>query len=176
MSLPELCLVDTNVPKTANLASQAEGNSGVPDQCVLACIVAIEHVIKTRGLVIDEGGEIFDEYRQNLSMRGQPGVGDRFMKWVHDNRWGFHESQRVSVTKKGNSYVEFPVHADLAGFDPSDMKFVAVANHHPDKPPILQATDSKWWEWNDALKDSGITVCFLCSEFVQSKYAKKIGP
>lgn len=87
MRLPKKCLVDTNVPKTANLATQPDPNSDVPDCCVLACIEAVEHVIKKRGLVIDAGDEIFDEYRQQLSMKGQPGVGDRFIKWVHDNRW-----------------------------------------------------------------------------------------
>ncbi len=130
-------------PKTANLATQPDPDSDVPDACVLACIEAVEHVIKTRGLIIDTGDEIFDEYRQQLSMKGQPGVGDRFMKWVHDNRWSLNITQRVSVTKNGDSYDEFPIHNGLNDFDKSDMKFVAVANAHPDKPPILQATDSK---------------------------------
>ena len=75
---------------------------------MLACVEAVEHVIKKRGLIIDAGDEIFDEYRQQLSMKGQPGVGDRFMKWVHDNRWSLHHSQRVSITKNGDSYDEFP--------------------------------------------------------------------
>lgn len=81
MNLPKKCLVDTNVPKTANLATQPDPQANVPDACVLACIEAIEHVIRKRGLVIDAGDEIFDEYRQQLSMKGQPGLGDRFMKW-----------------------------------------------------------------------------------------------
>ena len=88
MSLPMKCLVDTNVPKTANLATQPDPQSDVPDSCVVACIEAIRHVINKRSLIIDAGDEIFDEYRRQLSMRGQPGVGDRFMKWVHDNRFG----------------------------------------------------------------------------------------
>ena len=49
-----------------------------PMRVCLACIEAVEHVIKKRGLVIDAGDEIFDEYRRQLSMKGQPGVGDRF--------------------------------------------------------------------------------------------------
>ncbi len=110
MNLPKKCLVDTNVPKTANLATQPDPNSDVSDACVLACIEAIEHVINKRGLIIDAGDEIFDEYRQQLSMKGQPGVGDRFMKWVHDNRWSLHDSQRVTITRNGDSYDEFPTH------------------------------------------------------------------
>lgn len=175
MSLPRKCLVDTNVAKTANLATQPDPNAEVPDACVLACIKAIEHVIKQRGLVIDAGDEIFDEYRQQLSMKGQPGVGDVFMKWVHDNRWGLPDSQRVSITKSGDSYNEFPAHKGLEDFDISDRKFVAVSNAHPRKPAILQATDSKWWGWKKALEEVGITVHFVCPEYVKAKYAEKIG-
>ena len=175
MKLPNKCLVDTNVPKTANLASQPDLKSDVPDRCVLACIEAIEHVMKKRGLVIDAGGEIFDEYRQQLSMKGQPGVGDQFMKWVHDNQWSLPDVNRVAITQNGDSYDEFPVHEGLMNFDISDRKFVAAANAHPAKPSILQATDSKWWGWKDALMDIDITVHFLCPEYVKTKHAEKIG-
>ncbi|MCP5426549.1 MAG: hypothetical protein H6970_16000 [Gammaproteobacteria bacterium] len=175
MSLPKTCLVDTNVPKTANLATQPDPNSDVPDACVLACIEAVEHVIKMRALVIDASDEIFDEYRQQLSMKGQPGVGDGFMKWVHDHRHGLQDSQRVNITKNGDSYEEFPTHDGLHDFDKSDRKFVAVAYAHVNKPPILQATDSKWWGWKDALAEVGITVQFLCPEYVRTKYAIKMG-
>ncbi len=174
MILPKKCLMDTNVPKTANLAL-------APDQvpqdlvgCVLACVEAVEHVIKKQALVMDAGEEIFDEYRQQLSMKGQPGVGDRFMKWVHDNRWSFPEANRVQITKNGESYDQFPAHAGLTQFDPSDRKFIAVANAHPEKPAIIQATDSKWWGWKDALGEVGITVHFLCHDYVQKKYVKKM--
>ncbi len=174
MSLPKKCLVDTNVPKTANLAIQPDPDSDVSYACVLACIEAVEHVIKKRCLIIDAGDEIFNEYRQQLSMKGQPGIGDRFMKWVHDYRWSLHDSQRVSITRSGESYDEFPIRDGLDNFDNSDRKFVAVSNAHADKPPILQATDSKWWGWKDALAEVGITVRFLCPEYVQAKYAEKM--
>ena len=108
-------------------------------------------------------------------MRGQPGVGDIFMKWVHDNRWSLPDSDRVTISKDGDSYKQFPEHEGLVNFDISDRKFVAVANAHPEKPPILQATDCKWWGWKNALKDVGITVHFLCSEYVKTKYEEKFG-
>ena len=175
MSLPDKCLVDTNVPKTANLATQPDPNSDMPDECVLSCIEAVEHVIQKHELIIDSGDEIFDEYRGQLRMKGQPGVGDRFMKWVHDHRWSLPDSQRVSITKNGDSYNEFPEHEGLIDFDISDRKFVAAANAHPEKPPILQAADSKWWGWKDALEEVGITADFLCPEYIEAKYDKKMG-
>ncbi|MBU1172831.1 MAG: hypothetical protein KKD44_25005 [Proteobacteria bacterium] len=175
MSLPRKCLVDTNVPKTANLSIDPEQVPLDLAHCVLACVEAVEYVIKNRGLVIDAGDEIFDEYRKQLSMTGQPGTGDRFMKWVHDNRWSLPDSNRVTISKDGDSYHQFPVHDDLKDFDTSDRKFVAVANEHPEKPMILQATDSKWWGWKDALSEVGIAVHFLCPEYVMAKYAEKMG-
>lgn len=175
MNLAKKCLVDTNVPKTANLATQPDSGSDVSHACILACIEVIEQVIKKRGLVIDAGDEIFDEYRQQLSMKGQPGMGDAFMKWVNDHRYNLAYCDRVPITPNDASYNEFPVHDGLANFDQSDRKFVAVANAHPAKPPILQATDSKWWGWNAALVEVGLTVQFLCPEYVETKYAEKIG-
>ena len=174
MSLPNKCLVDTNVPKTANLALAPDKVPCELTGCVLACVEAVEHVIKKRGLVIDAGDEIFDEYRQQLSMKGQPGVGDHFMKWVHDNRWSLPDSDRVTIKKNGESYDQFPDHDGLAQFDSSDRKFIAVANAHPDKPPILQATDSKWWGWKDVLAEVGITVHFLCPDYAKAKYEEKM--
>ena len=86
-NMPQKCIVDTNVPKIAN---RAQNPDSVPDElatCVLNCVEAIEHIVTKGGLVIDDGDEIFTEYHRQLRMSGQPGVGDLFMKWVHDNRW-----------------------------------------------------------------------------------------
>ncbi len=175
MSYPGLCVVDTNVAKAANLAVQPDKASDLPDECVLKCIEAIEHVINKKGLVIDAGDEIFNEYRQQLKMSGQPGMGDHFMKWVHDHRWSLPDSQRVEINPCGETYSEFPEHEDLHSFDSSDRKFVAVSNAHPDKPTILQATDSKWWGWKDALSECGITVHFVCQSYIQTKFKEKMG-
>lgn len=171
--LPEKCLVDTNVPKTANLALNP---TTIPQEltgCVLACVEAVEHVVKQSGLVLDSSDEIFTEYRSNLSLSGQPGVGDTFAKWVHDNQWNTGKVTRITINRNGDSYDEFPNHDGLIQFDKSDRKFIAVANAHPAKPPVLQATDSKWWGWKDALKEVGITVQFLCADYVESKYQEK---
>ena len=141
MNLPQnKWLVDTNVPITANLAvtPAAIGNELV--DCVQACVETIERIVNKGGLVMDEGNEIFDEYRDNLSLSGQPGLGNVFMKWVHDHSWNADKVTQVRITKNEDSYDEFPDHVGLRNFDPSDRKFVAVANAHPEKPPIVQAT------------------------------------
>lgn len=173
-TLSKKCLVDTNVPKTANLAIDP---AAIPDElvlCVQACVEAVQHVVKNGGLVLDASNEIYNEYRQQLLMQGQPGVGDRFMKWVHDHQYKLADVDRVEITRNGESYDQFPAHSGLTQFDKSDRKFIAVANAHQDKPPVLQATDSKWWGWRAALIDVGITVRFLCPDYVQKKYVKKM--
>jgi hypothetical protein len=171
MTLPELCVVDTNVPRVANLEATPDPTSDVLDTCILACVKAIKHVKNERALVIDAGDEIFTEYRNNLSLKGQPGVGDIFMKWVHDSRWKLPDSNRVTITKDGETFAEFPQNPALNNFDPSDRKFVAVANAHPCKPPILEAVDSDFFAYKDALAQSGITVQFVSDEC--EKYAAK---
>lgn len=172
--IPLKCLVDTNVPKTANRSLDPTTIPKELADCVLECVKAVEHIITKGGLVMDAGDEIFNEYRRQLKMKGQPGVGDRFVKWVHDNRWKFPNVDRVAITKNGKTYDQFPDHAGLAQFDYSDRKFIAVSNAHPDKPPILQATDSKWWGWKDALAEVGITVHFLSPDYVKAKYTEKM--
>lgn len=175
MSLPKKCLVDTNVPINANLAYDP---NGIPEDlvaCVQSCVDAIEHVMKNGEFVIDSGDEIYGEYLNKLCLSGRKGVGNAFMKWVHDKRWTLPDVDRVAITGDGESYAEFPVHDGLVKFDISDRKFVAAANAHPAKPPILQATDSKWWGWKEALMEVGITVQFICREYVETKHAEKMG-
>ena len=49
-------------------------------------------------------------------------------------------------------------------FDPADRKFIAVALAHPEKPPILQAVDSQWWDFRDAFRRNGVIVEFICED------------
>lgn len=169
-------VVDTNVAKTANLATSPSTPEDLPTACILACVEALEQVIADESLVLDDGDEIFNEYLHQLSLSGQPGMGDRFMKWVFDHRWQLPARDRVKITASGESYAEFPQHPGLVDFDRSDRKFVAVAHAHPDHPPILQATDSKWWGWKEALAQVGVEVQFLCPDYAARKYAEKMAP
>lgn len=175
LKVPAKCIVDTNVPIAANMATDP---AEIPDElvgCVQVCVAAITVVMEQGGLVIDAADDIFNEYQANLRLAGQPGLGDAFIKWVHDKRWSFPEEDRVAITRDGASYEEFPDHKDLSAFDNSDRKFVAVSNAHPKKPPILQATDSKWWGWYEALAKVGIKVQFLCPTYIEKKYEQKVG-
>jgi hypothetical protein len=166
----ELVVVDTNVPLTANGAADASLD------CVAACIAAVREVVEDRHrLAIDDDYRIIREYMNRLRASGEPGWGDRFLRWVLTHQ----RSERciwVPITatdEDAGEFAEFPHAEELGEFDRSDRKFVAVANAHPAKPPILQGVDSKWWGWRGALRAAGIRVRFLCEAEIAAKYEKK---
>ena len=103
----------------------------------------------------------------NLSLSGQPGAGDAFMKWVFQNQANESHCELVPITLINcieQDFEEFPDDPDLADFDRSDRKFVAVALTSQHSPPVLNATDSDWWKWRQALERNGIEIEFLCDD------------
>jgi hypothetical protein len=165
-------IVDTNVPIVAN------GHSAqASEELVEKCIDALMQITREGGLVLDDNGLIFEEYSRNLNFSGQPGTGDAFMKWVHDNQWNPEFCERRSITPLFNDsrgFEEFPTAPALAQFDASDQKFVAVANASEPKHPILEAVDFKWWGWKDALAQEGIIVVFLDEDAAQAGYEQHL--
>jgi hypothetical protein len=166
-----ICVVDTNVPLVANRKSDVSENG------VLVCIKQLEQIIENGCIAIDDKWLILKEYMNKLSPSGQPGIGDAFLKWVLTNKSNPKLCHCVSISYKNENsdFEEFPTHDGLAGFDISDKKFVAVSVAHIKHPPILQASDCKWWGWKDFLKECGVEVIFLCPEEAEVMYLKKIG-
>lgn len=169
-----MVVIDTNVPIAAS-----ERSPQASAECILACQAAILEVLQDRRrLALDDGGRIIQEYRQNLSPSGQPALGDQFLKWVFTNWANAERCELVPITARDEAagdFEEFPGVPGLEAFDPADRKFVAVSNAHAEKPPILQALDSKWWGWKEALSSAGITVEFLCPSEVKETYERKFG-
>lgn len=155
-------LVDTNVPLVAN----GKATQAAPE-CVSACVDALLCVRERRCLLLDEGGLILEEYRRNLSPSGEPGAGDAFFKWLWDNQSNTKRCRTFQITAdQDRGFTEFPSDPDLAGFDGSDRKFVAVALASALSPPVMNASDSDWWEHRAALKRHGVQVEFLCPELM----------
>lgn len=157
-------IVDTNVPITANGdAPQAS------TECKTKCIDWIEKIIQSHYILrLDDGWHILDEYERRLRSEGQPGVGDRLLRWVLINRPNPARCRLVPITPlDGNGpspFAEFPSDPALAGFDPDDHKFVAVALADQAKAPILNATDRDWWEYRIPLEANGVQIEFLCAD------------
>ncbi len=169
--VPLRCVVDTNVTTTANGA-----NDDAPPSCVAASAKALQAVIASGHVFIDDAGSIVAEYRSNLSASGQPGPGDAFLKWLLTHEWGGERVTRVAITPAGDDqgFAELPLPPADVVYDPSDRKFLAVAAAHPEHPPVLQAFDTKWWGWRAALREAGVRITFLCEDAVARKYTEKM--
>lgn len=159
-------VVDTNVAVVANRASPQAG-----PQCVRACVAALR-TARDEIVVLDNGMRILREYMNNLSMAGQPGPGDMFMKWVFDNQAVPSRCESVPLTLRSTDpedFNEFPDEKALSGFDRSDRKFVAVALASQNNPEILNAVDSDWWNYRVPLAEHGVRISFLCPDQFDEK-------
>ena len=143
-------VVDTNVAVVANGRDWLDRAPG----CVQACIQIVREITADGCIAVDDLWLILREYKNNLNESGEPGVGDQFLKWVLTNTF---TPRCCLVTMR-----EFPDHPELSTFDPSDRKFVQVALAHNELPPILQATDTKWRQFEALLRQHRIDVRFLC--------------
>jgi len=155
-------VIDTNVLAVANGA-----HSLARESCVHACIQALLEARQT-GVLVDEGREIFDQYRRNASHSGQPGVGDAFWKWLWDNQANERVCIQVPLTwnAEDSNYAEFPADPELATFDRSDRVFVAVAIASGVDPDVLNASDTDWWIARHALARHDVHVVFVCPELM----------
>ena len=118
-----MVIIDTNVAVVAN------GKSGQASrECVDTCIHRLQGIMRGETkLVLDAEWKILGEYSRNLHSSGRPGTGDRFLRWVLNNR--NTECVSVPIRPIENSQTEFeafPTDPALGDFDPDDRKFIAV--------------------------------------------------
>ena len=160
-----MVIVDTNVAVVANGKSVQSSR-----ECVDTCIHRLQGIMhgETK-LVLDNEWAILREYMQNLHSNGAD-AGDRFLAWCLRNWKSPEQCDLVSITPIEGSETEFegfPGDSELENFDPDDRIFIAVAHKHPDKPPILQAVDSQWLDFSDALGRHGVKVKFVCKDDIR---------
>jgi len=152
-------VIDVNVAIVANGASKQADTS-----CELACVRALRQVGENL-ISIDDGDHILSEYRRHLSMRGQPGVGDEFMHWIHQNQHTPTKCERVPIVdNQDRIFDEFPSDPDLCRFDADDRKYVAVALGSSHNPSILNAVDSDWRDYKGVLERHGLRIDELCPQ------------
>lgn len=140
----------------------------VSDACRLASIAGLQEIVARGTVLLDDANLILHEYLGNLRVGGQPGVGDRFFKWLWDNQGYPDKCQKIEIHPIVDPKVfdEFPDDPELAAFDPADRKFVAVALASTLNPPILNSSDSDWWIFGEALARNGIDVRNLCPDLI----------
>jgi hypothetical protein len=153
-------IIDTNVPIVANGKTPQASL-----QCIRSCVQKLQEIQQKHIVVLDSKWYIVTEYKKKLSDKGQPGVGDVFLKWLLTNQNNSRCCQLVEITPTSDdNFEEFPQDESLSNFERSDRKFVAVAIVHSQHPPIVNATDSDWSNFQEALANYGVKVEFLCPE------------
>lgn len=165
-------IVDTNVLATAN-----GHHGGAPADCVADCAARLQAIMEQGHVVIDDGWRMLGQYKDNVE---GPGAGYEFLQWLYQNRCNQERCTEVAITAKPHDpddFDEVPAPLDLpAGvqIDPKDRMFLAVAAAHSDHPPIVQATDGKWIGWESALQVHAVEIEWVCREYAESTYAKKM--
>jgi hypothetical protein len=156
-------VVDTNVLIVAN-----EASDHATPECIIASIDALSALRRSGIVALDDQFLILDEYRRLVSLEGQPGVGDAFLRYLYDNLYNDAGCRLVTITATENdSFAEFPVDERLARFDRDDRKFVAVAVGCEPTAEVFNATDTDWWHHRVALEENGVQVRFLCPELMR---------
>jgi hypothetical protein len=156
-------VVDTNVLIVAN-----EGSEHATPECILASIDALSALRRSGLVALDDHFLILDEYRRHVSLGGQPGVGDGFLRHLYDNLYNCAVCRLVMITPiEDGSFAEFPSDQRLARFDRDDRKFVVVALCCEPIAEILNATDTDWWNYREALGLNGVDVRFLCPDLME---------
>ena len=156
MNPPEISTVDVNVAISAN-----GGATHVPSGCRATCIQMLLAIINEGRIALDAGGLIFREYLNHLSLAGEPGTGDAFVRWVHDHQWNPETCERVTLTPLGHGdFAEFPRDPALTAFDLADRKYAAVAK--VSGATVVNATDTDWRDFAAAFRAQGIKVLSLC--------------
>ena len=111
-------------------------------------------------LAVDDKHLIFGEYFRLLSQQSYP--YDLLTRLIAQGRVSHKEIAVVDGVAVIPHELERIVH------DRSDRKFVAVSLSHSPPAPVVNATDSDWVDWEEALSDNGIEVIQLCPELVNS--------
>jgi hypothetical protein len=164
MSTTSAFVVDVNVAIVAN------GRTNHADLvCMKSCVEILTYIQSQSLIVLDDKMFILKEYISHLSASGQPGLGDAFMQWVWENQGVVEKCEQVSIKSLGSDgdFDEFPRDSRLERFDLNDRKYVAVALKSKNKPEIVNAVDSDWYEHREALFECGLQIQFICPQHIE---------
>lgn len=166
-------ILDTNVPVKASV---------LPESCCVnelvmqkKCMEYINDLVNSKDskIVLDMDFEILNEYRNNVSDKSN--MGKIFFRWLYNYYSHIQPEDNIKLVKdECGKYLKFPYDKDTKSFDESDKKFIALANAHREKPPIVEAADGKWLGYEEAFAKYGITIEFIDRDYAQKMYEQKI--
>lgn len=149
-------ILDTNVLVVAN-----DPHHRAVIECRAACVKFANEARDHAELIIDDAGEVMEEYLGAIATDRPHGIGARFVIELIHNQGFASRVQRVELCKdKNDEFVAFPKTSELERFDRSDRKFAALAKRTG--VPVTNAVDSDWLDYRAPLAANGIHVVFLC--------------
>ena len=157
-------VIDTNVLLVANHKAEQASRT-----CIATCVKIIAQIRQNGIVVIDNQRFALKEYGNKLNEKGQPGVGDGFLKWLLTYQTNPRHCQQVAINETAagsGEFLEFPTDPALQKFERSDRKWVAIALAHPATPTILNAADTDWKDFESELGVYGIKIQFPCTELM----------
>lgn len=177
-------IIDTNVLVVANTDIREDENGrliavGMADHAPPDCIITCQNrLTQIRSgftkVVLDDKERLTQEYRRYVvdphpNPRQQNRAGDLFWAWLMRIQWREEKCTMVHITPRqgnGTEFEEFPDGTALNGFDKDDRKFIAVAIAYTrdtqQTAPILQAVDTRWEGFIEALQRYGVEVEQIC--------------
>lgn len=165
-------VIDTNVLCCASAADAASPFDDAdhipePDRLLVLDWLGAFHADPSRTLVIDEGWEIYEEYRNKLTDQ------DYGLLVIRDK---LASALFVPIEHDSDGYGVVP--DDLAALDASDRKLAAAAvaaavyGEHGGSV-IANATDTDWLDVEAALRGHRVTVEQILAAWCRAKYEAK---
>ena len=148
-------------------------------ECARKCSIFLEGFLKEKDpkIVLDKNLLIYKEYRQAYESlkNSAPNVATIFCDWFFKYLQKIPQNDFIFLkTDASGNFVDYPSSQSFDKFDPSDRKFIALANAHHEHPPIVEASDCKWWGIKDDLKAIGLEVKFIDEQYIEQKYNQKM--
>jgi hypothetical protein len=168
-------VVDENVPIVANDVVRIDTKQPpqapqASNQCRLAVIQRLRRITLSEQIVLDDVGFLIARYRRYLNGKGQPGLGDAFLKYVSDNEFNTEKITRICLAKDdAGGFTSFPKDSELDTFDRADRIFVALAIAAPAGAIIVNAVNSDYAHHKRALVRNGVNVEELCPNELKSR-------
>ena len=146
-------------------------------KCAKKCVHFLQNFINDpdASIVLDAEGRVIKEYRRAFELNRDPNMASEFCKWVYQHMPKNPEDFLCLREKNENEFESYPDSEKLKEFDPPDRTYIALAYNHCERPPIVEASDSKWWGIKDELKKHAIDIRFIDEDYIKEKYMQKIG-
>jgi hypothetical protein len=162
----ELKILDTNVLIHANGDQSPQTSAECKEKCLKLLVsgMAQKYQIVIDGGKNPDASEMLAEYRHKLHEAGG-GYGEMFLRWLLIH---WQQLVLIPITKRDDTYEEFPDDKRLNHFDPADRKWIATAiscqQYGEGQPDIVQSADYKWKPFVPILAEYDMQIDFICAE------------